>query len=133
MPALELIVLVWPVAVAAGWMALRRRGQPAVMAPVLFAAMSASGVAIIPAAEHSSVPTVSAVVIAHALALAGLTDFMCGVDDPDDDGGPGGGGGRRPPPPDPPGGDGPREPDWWPEFERAFRAHTADHTRPVGR
>lgn len=47
-----------------------------------------------------------------------------GTGRPDDDGG-GGGGGGPPGGGQPPGG----EPPWWPEFERAFRAHAARRER----
>jgi hypothetical protein len=52
-----------------------------------------------------------------------------GTDNPGESDGHGGNDGGRPfnPPPRSPRPSGSADPDWWPEFERAFTAHVRDH------
>jgi hypothetical protein len=69
-------------------------------------------------------------IAAAVLALAVAVARRVRRDDGEDEAGGEGGGGndRLPRPPDAPAG----EPDWWPEFERAFAAHVAARSQGVG-
>jgi hypothetical protein len=124
MVALEVMSFACPFLVAGAWAAMRRRGRPALMGPALYAAVVGTGGLMIPAAERQLPLPVCALGIAFALAFAGLIDFIRpdqghGPEDHNDDGG---GGGWPPPPPR---GCAPRDPEWWPDFEREFWAHVS--------
>jgi hypothetical protein len=104
--------------------------RPALVIRLLsFAASGATGVLMVTATAHRA----PAVAQAFAPASFGLTVlalaigvWRCSSGGGDDTGGDGGGGvgnGRWPPRPP----DRELEPDWWPAFEREFRAYAAAH------
>jgi hypothetical protein len=128
MLAIAVMSYSWPVLVVALWWGMRWAGRPAAMAPTLFAAMVCPAGLMIAAAEREADPAVASATLGMLLAWAALFDFIQSDDggpdsaDEDDRGGGWGRGGRRPPPVPPRGGL-TRDPEWWPAFEQAFRAH----------
>lgn len=94
---------------------------------ILFAAVGSEGrFRVSPMLGYASVLLVLVVTcIGIWLLVRVATDWGSGDDDGGDGGGgggSGGGGGDSPSPPDP---QPDAEPEWWPEFERAFAAHVS--------
>jgi hypothetical protein len=123
----------WPVLAGALWWLMRRSGRSPVMAPLLFATLVGSAILMVTVGERGPTPALAALAAGLCLTWAALFDFIVRDDEPpdadDDDGN--GGGGWTPPPAPPRGGLG-RDPDWWPEFERAFSAHVAGGAASAG-
>jgi hypothetical protein len=65
-----------------------------------------------------------------AALLAGAVSSRPGARDADDGGDDDGGGNVRVPPQRPPNAPTGDDPEWWPEFERAFAAYARDHAGP---